>query len=53
MITSNTEAGLHKATDSFNQPVSDKQGCGQSSESKQQRQEFSDILKTLNQQNGN
>jgi len=49
MITSNTENGLQKAVQLLNQSSTDKKGCRQSSEPKQQ-QEFATIMKTLNQQ---
>ncbi len=52
MVTSNTDSALQKATQLLNQPNTEKPGCGQSSEPKQQGQEFAEIMDTLKQQLG-
>ena len=49
MITSNPET-LQPAAQLLDQPSTEKSGCSQSSESKQQGQEFAEILDTLKQQ---
>ncbi|NKX22002.1 hypothetical protein HGF60_10090 [Alteromonadaceae bacterium A_SAG2] len=49
MITSNPEI-LQPVAQSLNQASTQKQGCSQTSGSKQQRQGFAEIMDTLKQQ---
>ena len=50
MVTNYTDSALQKTTELLNQTGTEKSGCSQSSESKQQGQEVAEILDTIKQQ---